>query len=308
MAHCQRSATSDGVGSGLLDGLRVGAGPVPADDLRAGMVREPGREGLGGAVGQHVHDPAGFGIDEHGAVSTPFAEGELVDPQHPWCTVRHCRGRQQREQPGPARAEPQAVAQTCGRPASSTAIDRSQTVSPRLERRCRSDRPATCSTNVRREQLPRSQKYRRTRSRTMTRREPNGRSFKVRWYELCTRIACFRQPGHRPGRPVDIASTTRVSEELLTRSTRTSIPGNSTVSTVSLVTPARTVPKRYPVMAPDLGIHGTAGRANFKEPHQDAAAARRFSAVSNDSRLMPSDLRASAPPCSRSITHSASSA
>ncbi len=33
----------------------------------------------------------------------------------------------------------------------------------------------------------------------MTRRSPNGRSSKVRWYELCTRLARFRQSGHRPG-------------------------------------------------------------------------------------------------------------
>ncbi len=143
-------------------------------------------------------------------------------------------------------------------------MDRSQPVSPVLERRCRSDRPGTCSTNVLREQLFRSQKYRRTRSRTMTRRKPNGLSSRARWYLVCTRFACFRQSGHRPGRAMDTASTTRTSEESLTRSTRTSIPGNSTASTVLLAMAGNTLPKRSPVPLAHLGIHGTADRAELR--------------------------------------------
>lgn len=119
--------------------------------------------------------------------------------------------------------------------------------SPVLDRRCRSVRPGTCSTNVFREHCFRSQKYRRTRRRTTTRREPNGRSSRLRWCELCTRLACFRQSGHWPGRPVDTASTASAPEESLTRSTRTAIPGISTSSTVLLATPGNTLPKRSPV-------------------------------------------------------------
>ncbi|CAL9675297.1 hypothetical protein SUDANB9_07770 [Streptomyces sp. enrichment culture] len=66
---------------------------------------------------------------------------------------------------------------------------------------------------------------------------------------------------------MDTASTTSTSVESLTRSTRTSIPGNSTASTVLLATPGNTLPKRSPVPLADLGIHGTAARANFEEPH-----------------------------------------
>jgi hypothetical protein len=58
------------------------------------------------------------------------------------------------------------------------------------------------------------------------------------------RLACFWQSGHRPGRGMDTASTTRTSEEPLTRSTRTSIPGNSTASTVLLTMAGNTLPKR----------------------------------------------------------------
>lgn len=119
--------------------------------------------------------------------------------------------------------------------------------SPVLDRRCRSVRPGTCSTNVFREHCFRSQKYRRTRRRTTTRRDPNGRSSRLRWCELCTRLACFRQSGHWPGRPADTASTASAPEESLTRSTRTAIPGISTSSTVLLATPGNTLPKRSPV-------------------------------------------------------------
>ena len=76
-----------------------------------------------------------------------------------------------------------------------------------------------------------------------------------------SRPACLRQSGHRPGRPVETASTTKAPEESLTRSTRTSIPGNSTSTTVLLATAGNTLVKRPCVPTADLGIHGTAVRA-----------------------------------------------
>lgn len=111
---------------GFLYRLGVGGGPVPADDLRSRMVLEPGRERLRGTVGQHVHDPAGLDVDQHGAVGEALAEGELVHPQHLRPTVRHRRRRQQPEQPGPARDQPQAAAQPCGRTAAELDRDRPQ--------------------------------------------------------------------------------------------------------------------------------------------------------------------------------------
>lgn len=91
-----------------------------------GMLGEPGCEPLGGAVGQHVHDPAGLGVDQNGAVGAALAEGELIHPQHPRRTVRNRRRCQQPEQPGPARSHPQAVAQPCGRTAAEFDRDRPQ--------------------------------------------------------------------------------------------------------------------------------------------------------------------------------------
>lgn len=116
----------EGVGGGLLDRLRIGGGPVPADDLRTGMGLEPGRERLRGAIGQHVHDPAGLDVDQHGAVGAALAEGELVHSQHPRGTALNRRRRQQPEEPGPARGQPQATAQPCRRTAAQLHRNRPQ--------------------------------------------------------------------------------------------------------------------------------------------------------------------------------------
>lgn len=102
-----------GVRGGFRDRFRVGGGPVPADDLGTGMVLEPGREPLGGAVGKHIHDSAGLDVD--GAVGAALAEGELVDPQHPRGAVWYRRRRQEPEQPGAAGCHPKTPAQPCGR-------------------------------------------------------------------------------------------------------------------------------------------------------------------------------------------------
>ncbi len=116
----------EGVRGGLFDRLGVGGGPVTADDLGAGMFGQPGREGLRGAVGQHVHDPAGFDVDQHGAVGAALAEGELVHPQHPRGAVRHRRRLQQPQKPGSAGGQPQPVAQPRGRTAAQLDCDRPQ--------------------------------------------------------------------------------------------------------------------------------------------------------------------------------------
>ncbi|MER5214798.1 hypothetical protein ABT063_30670 [Streptomyces sp. NPDC002838] len=87
----------------------------------------------------------------------------------------------------------------------------------------------------------------------------------ARWYVLWTRLACFRQSGHRPGRAVDTVSATQLPDESHTRSTRTSIPENSASSTVVLATAENTLPKRILVPAADLDIHGTADRAGNQE-------------------------------------------
>lgn len=64
-------------------GLSIGAGSVAADDLDLGVLGEPGGDGLGFAVGQHVDRAAGFQFDEDRGVDVPAAQGEVVDAEDP---------------------------------------------------------------------------------------------------------------------------------------------------------------------------------------------------------------------------------
>lgn len=116
----------EGVRGGLLDRPGVGGGPVAADDLGTGMLAQPGRERLRGAAGQHVHDPAGFDVDQHGAIGAAHAESELIHPQHSRGAVRHCRRLEQSQKPGSARGQSQPVAQPRGRSVGRLDRDRPQ--------------------------------------------------------------------------------------------------------------------------------------------------------------------------------------
>ena len=75
---------------GDLDRLRrpgpgsvVRSRPVSADDLDAGVSREPVREGPGVAAFQEVEQGAGLDVDEQRAVALAAPEREVVDPEHP---------------------------------------------------------------------------------------------------------------------------------------------------------------------------------------------------------------------------------
>jgi hypothetical protein len=59
----------------------VRAGPVPADDLGARMITQPGGERLGLPVGQQVNRAAGVHVDQHGPVNVPAAQREIIHPQ-----------------------------------------------------------------------------------------------------------------------------------------------------------------------------------------------------------------------------------
>lgn len=76
----------------LAHGTGVGAGPVPADDLRAGLFAQPGGEGRRIPVGQDVHHPGRLNVDQDSAVTPALAEGELVDSQHPRRLLGHRPG------------------------------------------------------------------------------------------------------------------------------------------------------------------------------------------------------------------------
>lgn len=100
-----------GVRCGLLDGLAVSGGTVPANDLGAGMRSEPGGEGVALAVGQDVDDAAGFDVDQQRAVPLSLLEREVVDTEDARRPFWDGWLRKQAQQPGPARLQPQPPAQ-----------------------------------------------------------------------------------------------------------------------------------------------------------------------------------------------------
>ncbi|GHF77547.1 hypothetical protein GCM10017667_01050 [Streptomyces filamentosus] len=87
----------DCVGQGAADGLGVGRGAVSAHDLDARMLEQPRFQRVGGAVGQYVDPFMDLGVDHHGGVAMPPAQGEVVDADH----AGHPPGGQRDTQQGP---------------------------------------------------------------------------------------------------------------------------------------------------------------------------------------------------------------
>lgn len=102
-------------------------------------------------------------------------------------------------------------------------------------------------------------------------RPPGGRSASPRSYAECTLLARPRQLGHRDGGPQTAASTQSTSAETLTRSNRTSIPGNSTSSSEPTPMIESCPREAFPHAPSDLVIHGTPDRAVSKIPIIPAA-------------------------------------
>jgi hypothetical protein len=72
----------DGVRCSLPGALGVGAGPVAADDLHAGVVFQPLGESVGLAVVQHVDGPVGVHVNQDGRVGMAAPFGEVIHAQH----------------------------------------------------------------------------------------------------------------------------------------------------------------------------------------------------------------------------------
>jgi hypothetical protein len=72
----------DGVRCSVPGALGVGAGPVAADDLHAGMVFQPPGQSAGLAVAQHVDGLAGVHVDQDGRVGMAAPFGEVIHAQH----------------------------------------------------------------------------------------------------------------------------------------------------------------------------------------------------------------------------------
>ena len=74
----------------------IAAGAVTGDDLYAGMISQPGGNGLGVAIGQQVDGPVALQIDDDGAVAPAAAPGPVVDANDPgwWCRLDRGRSDQ----------------------------------------------------------------------------------------------------------------------------------------------------------------------------------------------------------------------
>jgi hypothetical protein len=72
----------DGVRCAVPGALGVGTGPVPADDLHAGVVFQPLGEGAGLTVLQHVDWPVRVHVDQDGRIRMAAPLGEVIHAQH----------------------------------------------------------------------------------------------------------------------------------------------------------------------------------------------------------------------------------
>lgn len=75
----------DRVRERVADGLGIGRRAIPAHDLYAGMGTQPGGQGLGLAVGQHVHALIRLDVDQDRGVGVALTQREVVYAQYPWC-------------------------------------------------------------------------------------------------------------------------------------------------------------------------------------------------------------------------------
>lgn len=66
------------------DRLGVRGRSVPAHDLDPPLPTQPGLQGGGLPVGEHLDALAGLRVDDDRGVAVPAAQGEVVGPGHSW--------------------------------------------------------------------------------------------------------------------------------------------------------------------------------------------------------------------------------
>jgi len=72
----------DRLGRALPGPVRIGPGPVAADEFDARMRAEPRCQGRRFAIGQEVDHPVALEIDQQRAVALAPAPGPIIDPEH----------------------------------------------------------------------------------------------------------------------------------------------------------------------------------------------------------------------------------
>lgn len=88
MPHMPAIGDLDCGGRAVAGALGIRAGPVPADNGRAGVGFQPRFHGGGLPVREHVDDVAGVHVDQHGSVHVPLAQGKVVDAEDVRCPAR----------------------------------------------------------------------------------------------------------------------------------------------------------------------------------------------------------------------------
>lgn len=157
----------------------VGADSVTTDDLGAGMLAQPAREGRGVPARQQVERSAVRSVDEDSAVVVPATGGEVIDAQHLWNgpeRIRHGRDCPQQRSPTRLRLQDDSYQTGPAWPARATATTARTRRDTGVLPPYLNVRPATCSTNARRPHRLLSQYSRRTLSAITTGWSPTGLS------------------------------------------------------------------------------------------------------------------------------------
>ena len=113
LQHMKAISNLGRLGRALTRALGIRTRPIPRNHLHPGVLPEPLRHRLGGAFREQGHRLAAFQVDQDRAIGVPFAQGEIVHPQHPG---RGQDGQRQPAQPAqqgvPAHGQSPRVAQT----------------------------------------------------------------------------------------------------------------------------------------------------------------------------------------------------
>ena len=214
--------------------LGVVAGPVPADDSRARMRRQPRLEAGGLPVRQQVDHVPGAHVHQHRPVHLALGQREVIDPEH-LRRGRDLRIRRRRDQAQHRRGvhgDPEGPGQPGGGPPGQLQPEPGQHPQqrdaappvPPLS-------PSACSAKVTAGQAGFRQRNRRTCKTISTGRPPAAPSATIRAYPPCTRADSWPHRGQHAASARHDATIITASPASSTRCTRSPARcGNSTAS------------------------------------------------------------------------------
>jgi hypothetical protein len=74
----------DSVGRAPANAIRIEGAPIAANDGHRGMLGQPVRNEVRGALRQEIKDVVILQVHQNGPVALPASPGPLIDPQHLW--------------------------------------------------------------------------------------------------------------------------------------------------------------------------------------------------------------------------------